>query len=181
MTRLMPGRPPAPTPSLPASTKTVRDSVLSHEIAFSAEEDAEMEVNELPLTSELIETFKSFLELNNVELRFFVGSWHELPIPLEAYSIVLTSETVYELDNLPYLTDLLHQISMTKNHPAKTRDQLTLVACKRVYFGVGGGEFAFKAEVGARGEVNNIWHSSHGVERTVLRVEWDENYSKGKE
>ena len=114
----------------------------------------------------------NFLQAHNVELRFFVGSWASFPVVQEPYSMILTSETVYELDNLPDLVALLRHAALTSSTPALLQDQLTLVACKRVYFGVGGGEYAFKREVGDRAEISNLWNSSKGVERTVMRVKW---------
>lgn len=86
---------------------------------------------------------------------------------------MLTSETVYELDNLEHLTDLLDRCASANGRVQE--QQKTLVACKRVYFGVGGGEVAFKHSMAKRSSVSrvvNIWNSGAGVERTVMEVKW---------
>ena len=55
-----------------------------------------------------------------------------------------------------------------------------MVACKRVYFGVGGGEQEFRRRVvERRGKVENVWGDgegegrSRGVGRVVMSVEWE--------
>lgn len=164
----------ASTGKIPSPPKKPgKASAISQDTKYTAEQDSETEVNEVPLADELIDSFLHFLEKSNIELMFFSGAWQNFPNPSSAeagYDLVLTSETVYELENLEYLTDLLVRAA----GPAIGRkDQTTLVACKRVYFGVGGGEVAFKHAMERRGvEVDNIWHSGSGVERTVMKVRW---------
>lgn len=92
----------------------------------------------------------------------------------EGFDIVLTSETVYSLPSLPPLLDLLESAAK-----GKEVDQLCLVACKRIYFGVGGGELEFRRRVEERGgKVESVWGQGNGkgrnegVGRTVLKVEW---------
>jgi len=157
---------------LPASpTKLGKASAKSQDVRYTVEHDSETEINEVPLTDELIESFVDFLEKHNVELKFFSGAWQNFPTPDQPYDVILTSETVYELDNLEYLTSLLERAAA--GHLSGKHDQLTLVACKRVYFGVGGGEIAFKHSVEKkRADVENIWNSGSGVERTVMKVNW---------
>jgi protein-histidine N-methyltransferase len=146
-------------------------SAKSQDVRYTVEHDSETEINEVPLTDELIESFVDFLEKHNVELKFFSGAWQNFPTPDQPYDVILTSETVYELDNLEYLTSLLERAAA--GHLSGKHDQLTLVACKRVYFGVGGGEIAFKHSVEKkRADVENIWNSGSGVERTVMKVNW---------
>jgi len=162
------------TAALPVATKKRRSSAtaLSQDIAYSVDEDPETELNEIPLPEELIDSFLAFLKEHDIELKLFAGSWQTWPDSSQdeqAYDLVLTSETVYELENLDSLCTLLQRAATT---PAPMPDQLTLVACKRVYFGVGGGELAFKDKVEKKAEVENIWTSSQGVERTVMRVTW---------
>lgn len=164
------------SPSKPVPLKKPgKPSAVSDDVRYTAEQDSETEVNEVPLTEELIESFLQFLDKYNIELRFFAGGWQNVPAPEQPYDLVLTSETVYELDNLEHLTGLLHRCALPQRGQPRPRDHTTLVACKRVYFGVGGGEHAFKDCIEKQGAtVDNIWNSGSGVERTVMRVNWAE-------
>lgn len=126
------------------------------------------DVDEIEISDDFIASFKDFLVKNDIELKFFAGSWQTFQVQ-EPYNLILTSETVYDLENLPHLVKLLQ--SATK--PKLEAGDLTLIACKRVYFGVGGGEVAFKLAVEeAGGEVQNIWSGGKGVERTVMQATW---------
>lgn len=91
--------------------------------------------------------------------------------PQAKYDLVLTSETIYSLPSLPALLSLLQSTAS----PTTT----TLVACKRIYFGVGGGELEFRRRVEEReGKVETVWgemegQGTKGVGRVVMRVEWN--------
>lgn len=88
----------------------------------------------------------------------------------EPYDVVLTSETVYSLPSLPSLLDVLQAACRPLG------DSLCLVACKRIYFGVGGGELEFRRRVEERrGTAETVWGGekpNRGVSRTVMKVEW---------
>ena len=94
----------------------------------------------------------------------------------ERYELVLTSETVYELGSVPSLIGLLEAASW----PGGTEGRRTecLVACKRIYFGVGGGELEFRRRCEERGaEVGTAWgdkegQGQKGVGRVVMSVQW---------
>ncbi|GAA5909514.1 hypothetical protein JCM5296_006058 [Sporobolomyces johnsonii] len=136
-----------------------------------------LEPGELELTPEFLESFEALLEREQIELRFFEGDWAGMDGVVrkegDGYDLVLTSETVYSLPSLPPLLDLLEAAVSIQAL------SLCLVACKRIYFGVGGGELEFRRRVEERGgEVETVWGEgdgkgkSSGVGRTVMRVRW---------
>jgi protein-histidine N-methyltransferase len=124
------------------------------------------------VSPELLASFEELLENENIELEFFEGDWSSMRLPQEhKYDIVLTSETVYSLSSLPALLDLLESACRPGD------ESLCLVACKRIYFGVGGGELEFRTRVerALRGRVETVWGQdgqSQGVGRRVMKVEW---------
>lgn len=167
--------------SLPSSVKRSKeDMALSAGIEYTAEMDEEPDVDEIAITDEFVKSFEDFLVRHNIELKFFGGSWQTFNVDKSYYDVVLTSETVYDVANLPHLVQLLRSsagagaaASHSSSEDKATGDNLTLVACKRVYFGVGGGEVAFKCEAEKYAEeIKNIWSGGKGVERTVMQVVW---------
>ncbi|GAA5996323.1 protein-histidine N-methyltransferase [Rhodotorula paludigena] len=131
---------------------------------------------ELEVTPEFLESFETLLRDENIELRFFEGDWSGMDATVRGsdgpYDLVLTSETVYSIPSLEPLLDLLEAATARP-------DGLCLVACKRIYFGVGGGELEFRRRVEERGgEVETVWGAgqgkgkSVGVGRTVMRAQW---------
>ncbi|KAI0084763.1 hypothetical protein BDY19DRAFT_519526 [Irpex rosettiformis] len=127
---------------------------------------------DLPITPSLLSAFRHSLSTHNIELHFFSGSWETFDLERSGgkkYDIVLTSETIYSLDSLPSLLDLMWQassstqthesvksledltkdISLTSPSPSKPSqeddefDRQCVVAAKLVYFGVGGGVTEF--------------------------------------
>lgn len=179
-----PSPPPKPTeslaeiPPLPASQPSPRTRrAPSGDVTYSMDADAEAEVNELPLTTEFVDSFFNFLKLHKISLKFSAGSWQTFPPPSQQYDIVLTSETVYETTSLPPLCRILQEAATAQSSANRSSiqgaQQMTLVACKRVYFGVGGGEFAFRALAEKMGAtVENVWHGGKGVDRTVMQVRY---------
>ncbi|GAA6061575.1 hypothetical protein JCM10212_004325 [Sporobolomyces blumeae] len=132
---------------------------------------------ELELTPEFLESFDALLERESIEFEFSEGDWSGMDDAVRGrggYDVVLTSETVYEVSSLDSLIKLLRA--------AASRDDertLCLVACKRIYFGVGGGELEFRRRVEETGAtVESVWGEgtgkgkSEGVGRTVLEVRW---------
>ena len=149
---------------------------------------------EVEVTLELIDAFLDTLRTFNVSIRLFSGCWDALCntpssplIDSSPYSIVLTSETVYNTDSLDSLIRIL-RISSSNGHKTvetidHNRGTLCLVAGKIVYFGVGGGvsEFVRKvreASVAAtdgsmKPRVETVWEQRHGVARSILQIHWD--------
>ncbi|KWU46482.1 hypothetical protein RHOSPDRAFT_31938 [Rhodotorula sp. JG-1b] len=140
---------------------------------------------ELEVSPEFLDSFEAFLERENIDLRFFEGDWSGMDAAVRAdpdgpYDLVLTSETVYSVPSLEPLINLLEAASRRRlNRSADEIGPLCLVACKRIYFGVGGGELEFRRRVEERGaKVESVWGQGEGkgknsgVGRTVLRVDW---------
>ncbi|GAA6006446.1 hypothetical protein JCM11491_004963 [Sporobolomyces phaffii] len=153
---------------------------------------------ELDVTPELLEAFEALLAHEGIVLEFSEGDWSGMTAALSSssssesesesssrergFDIVLTSETVYSLPSLPALLDVLQAAATAAPREAEDRgehERLCLVACKRIYFGVGGGELEFRKRVEERGgRVESVWGQgtgkgkSEGVGRTVLKVEW---------
>lgn len=155
--------------ALPESTKRSKEELaVSAGVQYTLDMEEGPDVDEIELADDFVQAFRQFLERHNIELKFFGGSWQTFQ-PTEHYNVVLTSETVYDVENLPHLVKLLK----TASHPEPKSGDLTLIACKRVYFGVGGGEVAFKSAVDdLDGTVENIWTGGSGVERTVMHARW---------
>ncbi|GAA5871680.1 hypothetical protein JCM3774_003016 [Rhodotorula dairenensis] len=155
-----------------------------------AAEDEAGRPGELEVSPEFLDSFEAFLERENIDLRFFEGDWSGMNVavredPDGPYHLVLTSETVYSVPSLGPLIDLLDAACRRRPSGGSGSNKegedfsLCLVACKRIYFGVGGGELEFRRRVEERGaKVEAVWGQgegkgkSSGVGRTVLRVEW---------
>jgi protein-histidine N-methyltransferase len=142
-------------------------------LAYCAAKNTDVpEDGELELTEDLLDSFQAELAARSIDLRFFYGDWAACDIgpqlQQQAYMVCLTSETVYNKANLPALCRLLHGCSARDSSP------LCLVAAKRLYFGLDGGEAEFIAEVcklhGATNELSWPDKPSAGVGRVVLQV-----------
>lgn len=125
----------------------------------------------MDVTPEFLSSFESLLKEENIQLVFSEGDWSGMASTVEKYDLVLTSETIYSVPSLPSLLDLLEA-------SCKPESQC-LVACKRIYFGVGGGELEFRRRVEERsGKVETVWGEGsgrgkdQGVGRVVMSVEW---------
>ncbi|KAL8293283.1 hypothetical protein RQP46_000977 [Phenoliferia psychrophenolica] len=154
---------------------TLPNLLLSYAQSFfpaPSDPSSETPAGDIEITPEFLSSFESLLETEAIELEFFSGDWRGFH-PAEAYDVVLTSETIYALPSLPPLLDLLQASCRSKGETE------CLVACKRVYFGVGGGEQEFRRRVEGRGgKVGIVWGEgegegrSKGVGRVVMSVEW---------
>jgi protein-histidine N-methyltransferase len=159
-------------------------------------------LGDLSITPDILSAFRHSLKEYNVEIRFFSGSWESFDLLRSGgrnYNIVLTSETIYRNDTLPSLLDLMWQ-AVTHNSPVSresstdkssattqqqkvvSRDALSIVSAKLVYFGVGGGVSEFVDAVeGARvsrcsrvpGTVEVVWRNDIGVKRAIMKVQWE--------
>ncbi|KAI0790550.1 hypothetical protein C8Q75DRAFT_806451 [Abortiporus biennis] len=150
------------------------------------------EQGDLPITPTLKTAFLESLKQYNITLRFCSGSWETFNLKTSGgkYDIILTSETIYQMDSLPSLVKLLYHASLgdeedslVKDTQAKLsiseteRSYLCLVAAKFVYFGVGGGVIDFIQAVEEdpkrrKGKVETVWEKKEGVKRSVMKVTW---------
>ncbi|KAF4563751.1 hypothetical protein EYR36_002992 [Pleurotus pulmonarius] len=80
------------------------------------------------------------------------------------YDMVLTSETIYRVESLSALIELMKKA-------VSQHEYQCLVAAKVLYFGVGGGVSEFVARVeGQSGRVETVWEKSAGVGRKIMQV-----------
>lgn len=141
------------------------------------------EPGDLSLTPALIAAFVASLKAYQIDLKFSSGSWATLNVGSSMthrgpYDILLTSETIYRMDSLSSLVDLMSRatvrptpengsivesledatskISLSPSSGVvdlqilASEPYLCLVAAKLVYFGVGGGVREFVNEVEGR-------------------------------
>jgi protein-histidine N-methyltransferase len=152
---------------------------------------------ELPITPELKTAFLSSLAALNITIRFFSGSWNTFnpagTIGSDCYNVILTSETIYQMDSLESLVDLMQTACIGKTKESLISTTLTisensteeedssgascpyqcLVAAKVIYFGVGGGVLEFMKWIERRkGRAMTVQERKVGVGRKVIRVEW---------
>lgn len=146
--------------------------------------------SELNITPELKSAFLHSLQERNIFLRFLSGSWETFSLDVVdpcrnyiPYDIVLTSETIYRTESLPYLVNLLRSVctseevnqdpSQGKHDNRSSSPSLCLIAAKALYFGVGGSVDDFtRAAEGRKGKVETVWETITGVKRKVLRITW---------
>jgi protein-histidine N-methyltransferase len=152
------------------------------------------EPGEFPINPALVAAFLQSIADKNLHIHFLCGSWSSYNIE-HRFDVILTSETMYQLESIPDLLDVLWKAYA--NPPSLTiettleetmREKLSLdgpkcyVAGKALYFGVGGGlpDFISGLE-DPRGSKcprrNGKWQvlkeHSQGVVRKVLQVFWD--------
>ena len=131
---------------------------------------------DLYITPSLLQAFKSSLANTGITLTFLSGSWAptEALLPLipsvpELNTFILGSETIYSPASLTAFADaivaLMGRVKMGK----------TLVAAKRVYFGVGGSVDGFRDECSRRGcvasELEFEGLGEGGVRRCLVEVQ----------
>jgi len=132
---------------------------------------------ELEIDAELVQNFLTSLESYGITLSFFSGAWSPEFVRLvndkigsrPARLTILGAETIYSPAALKSFADTLVSLLETMPGGAKT----SLVAAKKVYFGVGGSMEDFCDTVRAKGaEVELIREESDGVRRAVVEVKW---------
>lgn len=157
------------------------------------------QVGDLATTPALTAAFCDSLKRYGVELRFFSGSWATFDLRAAGgkYDIVMTSETIYRVESLPSLLDIMwlactggfrsleditRDLNITSSRSTNREDDyLCVVAAKLVYFGVGGGvsEFIDAVENAQSsrcsrccGAVDTIWKNHAGIKRVIMKVRW---------
>ena len=132
------------------------------------------EEGELSITDELLSAFTSSLAERGIQLQFYSGAWSNFPPSLTGIGMktdmILTSETIYSLESLPALVELLSKYSKVEG---EEEAGLVLVAAKVIYFGVGGGVESFKqtlSQLTPSAKVEPLHSVTKGVGRTVLSV-----------
>jgi hypothetical protein len=112
------------------------------------------------------------------ETRFFAGDWASLLATIlgpenRKYDLILTSETIYNLDNQAKLIDIFKDCltpPADSSEDEKSGGEV-LVAAKSFYFGVGGGLQEFRRRLESDGfGVDVMAKSETGVSRQILRA-----------
>jgi protein-histidine N-methyltransferase len=149
------------------------DSGSSAEIG---EGEEEKENEDLYITPGLLQAFKTCLTNTGITLTFLSGSWSPtsallplIPSSPDLNTFILGSETIYSPASLTAFADaivaLMGRVKMGK----------TLVAAKRVYFGVGGSVDGFREECSRRGcvasELEFEGLGEGGVRRCLVEVQ----------
>jgi protein-histidine N-methyltransferase len=142
-------------------------------------ETSSSQPGEVELTSSLREAFMRDLASRGIQIRFFAGGWSTFAPLLSSpsskheitpFSLVLSSETVYERTTMPVLVRLLKQVLPYSEEENRAR---CLVAAKVLYFGVGGGIPDFVKETERMGgKVTKVWKQDVGVGREIMAVQW---------
>ena len=99
------------------------------------------------------------------ECRFFSGDWRSLEevLPTSKYDLILTSETIYNLENQETLLSLFSK--------CLKEDGSVLVAAKIHYFGVGGGLRQFEgAAAKSSWTTESVTKIESEVKREIIRL-----------
>jgi 2-polyprenyl-3-methyl-5-hydroxy-6-metoxy-1,4-benzoquinol methylase len=99
---------------------------------------------------------------------FYSGDWSsyaKLTGEADMFDIILTCETIYNVDNYEKLVDVFDK---------KLRDEgVVYLAAKTYYFGVGGGTRQFEEYLKSRKNYTYevVWKNSDGVAREILKLQ----------
>lgn len=126
---------------------------------------------ELLLTPALLDYFVLLLAQKSIELSFISGAWGEdfckIASPFKT-DLVLSSETIYSLETLPVVLDVLLTLLAEKEH------YLALVAAKYYYFGVGGSIKEFTDKLNERKppsmQIDTIGDTKGQLKRAIVRL-----------
>ncbi|KAI2481388.1 hypothetical protein Ptr902_07183 [Pyrenophora tritici-repentis] len=130
---------------------------------------------ELRITPHLLTAFKKSLEERGITITLISGSWTPvakllplIPSTPEMNTFILGSETIYSPASLQAFTDAIVGLM------GRVRMGKTVVAAKRVYFGVGGSVDGFREECARRGCVGvevEFEGLEEGVRRCLVEVQ----------
>lgn len=141
--------------------------------------DLEVDNADVYLTPALLTAFKSALIATGLTLTLISGSWIPIPTLLELVpsspdlnTFILGSETIYSPASLIAFTEAIVGLM------GRVKTGKTIVAAKRVYFGVGGSVDGFREECARRGciayemEFDGLDGSGEGgVRRCLVEVQ----------
>lgn len=116
--------------------------------SLDGDDDVSLPNNEIILTSALLTQFQHDLEEKQISLKFISGSWGQefvdlLPAVAAPVDLILSSETIYSLETLPVVAEIVLNL-VDRPHV------LALVAAKNFYFGVGGSVAEFVSYIERR-------------------------------
>lgn len=117
------------------------------QLQTSNDENTPVRADELLLTDQLLDAFYQDMQARNITISLVSGTWGRsftdlLTPQLSAHKgiLVITSETIYQPENLPVVAETLLDAILT-NKDSKVK---ALVAAKDIYFGVGGSMMEFE-------------------------------------
>ncbi|CAH4027278.1 unnamed protein product [Pieris brassicae] len=98
---------------------------------------------------------------------FFCGDWKAFNDFLsndEKYDVILTSETIYNLNNYDKLINLFEQ--------RLSNNGVIYVAAKTYYFGVGGGTRQFEKVIENSATLTSeiVWKTTCGIQREIIKI-----------
>lgn len=136
-----------------------------------------MSNDEVLLTPALLEEFEKQLREKSIEIAFISGLWGpEFCNIASTFSpeVILTSESIYSLESLPIVIDVLLKLLSCKSK------YLALIAAKSYYFGVGGSinEFIEKL-MAAKPEtmiVDTMGNNKGQLKRDIVRLRMQSSY-----
>ncbi|CAO2658104.1 Nn.00g073640.m01.CDS01 [Neocucurbitaria sp. VM-36] len=131
---------------------------------------------DLYLTPALLASFKNTLSTTGLTLTLISGSWLPvstllslIPSTPDLNTFILGSETIYSPASLTAFTEAMTELMK------RVKSGKTIVAAKRVYFGVGGSVDGFREECARRGcvayEMEFEGLESDGVRRCLVEVQ----------
>ena len=134
---------------------------------------------ELMLSEPLLEAFFNDISSRNITIDVISGSWgrkfsnmlHEIlksvPGHAEKNMLVLTSETIYQPEHLPVISETV--IDLQQNSAfAKVN---SIVAAKDIYFGVGGSLIEFERYLTKRDITFNTKKINAGLKRSIVLIQ----------
>ncbi|CAB4252870.1 similar to Saccharomyces cerevisiae YIL110W HPM1 AdoMet-dependent methyltransferase involved in a novel 3-methylhistidine modification of ribosomal protein Rpl3p [Maudiozyma barnettii] len=129
---------------------------------------------EIMLSAELLEAFNENIKAKNISLELISGSWgrkfstylHDLlnTIPKPQNLLVLTSETIYQPDHLPLISETLIELKQNTHFTSVN----AMVAAKDIYFGVGGSLIEFENYLRKRNIQFNTRKVNAGLKRSIV-------------
>ncbi|PSN66892.1 hypothetical protein BS50DRAFT_377353 [Corynespora cassiicola Philippines] len=131
---------------------------------------------ELYVTPEILEAFKTAVKAQGIVTTLVSGSWVPVarlldlvPSAPELNTLILGSETIYSPASLEAFTEAITELMK------RVKSGKTVVAAKRVYFGVGGSVDGFREECSKRGcvayEIEFEGLEKGGVRRCLVEVQ----------
>lgn len=109
------------------------------------------------------------LEFLENKTSLYAGDWTHFALltkDLDKYDLILTSETIYNIDNQQKLLDTF----AGRLNP----DGIVLVAAKSHYFGVGGGleQFTDTIKKGKVFQTESVWQAEENLKRGILQLKF---------
>lgn len=140
---------------------------------------------ELEITEQVIDSFKSFLISAGITVSFLSGGWSPELVELiyskfaslsggrdagaATQTLVMGAETIYSPFALSSFTDTLLSILRREREAGPSRQATSIIAAKRLYFGVGGSLDDFVDKMRDLGAVVSMMREeTEGVRRGVV-------------